>query len=136
MDHDSVYVGLSRVMQTNDIRLYSIHLDNADHLFIMKPITNLLHWDFNYNNDHEWISGGLHKILNTEKQFRLESLKAIKNITQSIVFKCGTIVEMMSKLFASFAYQLDQYHIDRISFNLLCINWRMCENPTNNITYL
>ena len=45
-----------------------------------------------------WISEGLHEILNTEKQLRLESLKAIKDITQSRIFICGAIVEIMKQI--------------------------------------
>ena len=37
LNHENVYIGLSRVVQTNDIRLYPNDFDAADNLFITKP---------------------------------------------------------------------------------------------------
>ena len=98
LDHESVYVGLSRVMKTDDIRLYPIDIENADHLFNMKPHANLVHWDNNYNKHHKWVTGGLRKALNTEQHLGLKSLKAIKDITQSKVIKGGITVAMMKDI--------------------------------------
>ena len=51
---------------------------------------------------HHWsrssVFVGLREILNTEKQLRLESLKAIKDITQSRVLKYDITVEMIKQI--------------------------------------
>ena len=95
LNHENVYVGFSRIVQSNNIRIYPIDLENAHNLYKMKPKANLIHWDSNYNKHHTWVPWGLHEILNIEKHLGLQSLMSIKYITQLKIKRGGATVEMM-----------------------------------------
>ncbi len=70
----SVYVGISRVAHTDDIRLWPINIDeDTDHLTKMSQDAALKIWKDNYSN-HKWDTRALQKLNASKVELAMEKL--------------------------------------------------------------